>query len=521
MKNYILLAAGFLCCAVLFSETPAPVFNWSLLASGSWEGFSSSSGTLNNRAEFKLNFLPAGLTLRAEVLDRRPLIFNFDSPWKDPEKAATNFLGGFYHKPTGSRLLYGALDEWGLSARIRNPWIRSPAYAENHKPLFADLKTSASSTKNDEVYLYLASPFFNVSPNVKMKGFITAQTETEEFKGALAGGVDFVLPNKTGILMEAFYTGTTLPPTKNSSWFTWPPPLPEREFRLFAGGLLFHNQFISVSADLAVSETFAWGTDIYGNFGISLTPFLPSGRIARPLSISFTADGAGDRFVYRDGADHGAGFRGAGKIEWKGKRSSILRVNTVLRSEGIGERFYRSSTGIYYRFPYAAKNDENFFRFTRISLNADRNAENLQKINDKYTGYFGMSLNLPDNLIDKQKNWLKTPLGVNFSGSIRVLSVSESNPSPFPVPNNPWNYDTAEINCEFTWYPSIFQFKTKTGYTFIPENEGKWDVSFSSAVRFKHGRLSIKSFSPDFPQKWNWTVSWKLEAERNLKQKNE
>jgi len=508
MKYLYFFAAGLFFCAVLSAESPAPFFNWSLLASGSFEDVSLSGGTLHNRGDLRLNFSPAGLTLRGEILDRRKLNFNPDLPLNDPKRQTTNFLGALYHKPTGSRILYGALDEWGLSARIRNPWIRSPPYAENHKPLIADLKTAAASAKNDEAYLYLSSPQINILPNVKMRGFITAQTEIEEFKGSVAGGMDFSLPNKTGVLLETFYTAATLPKTKNSSWFTFPPPLPEREFKLYAAGLLFHNQFISASSDLAVSETFAWGTDMYGSIGISLTPPLPFAAKNRPLSISFTADGAGERFTFRDGLGHGAGFRSAGKIEWKGKRTSLFRVNTVLRGQGIGEYFNRSSSGFYYRFPARKRLDDSVFRFTRISFTADRNAVNLQKINDKFTGHIGISLNL-------QKLRIKSPFGVNFSGSITTLTAEENSPFPYPVPNDSWNFNSAGINFEFIWSPLFLQFKTGLGYTNEvkkeAENEEKWDFSVSSAARFKNGRLSLKAASPDFPEKWNFTVSWRLE----------
>jgi hypothetical protein len=498
MKNLSFFTVAFLSCAVLSAET-----NWSLLTSGSWEENSLSDGTLNSRGDIKLNFL--GLTLRGEVLDKREIYFSLDD---DPEKRTTNFLGALYHKPTGSRLLYGTLDEWGLSARIRNPWIRSPPYAENHKPLIADLKTVVSSTKKDEAYLYLSSSYLNIFPNVKMKGFVTAQTEIEKYKGAFSGGMDFVLPNKTGISMETFYTSAILHATKNSSWFTSPPPLPEREFKLYAAGLLFHNQFISASADFALSETFAWGTDFYGNLGISLSPLLPFGKRARPLLISFAADGAGERFIYRDGANHGAGLRTAGKIEWKGSGSSLLRLNTVLRSHGIGEYFSRSSTGFYFRFPANKNRLNNFFRFTRISFTADRNSDNLQKISDRFTGNAGISLNL-------KSIGIKSPLGVNFSGSIKFLSAAEEPPSPYPILKNPRELDSAGVNCEFIWSPHKFQFKSKIGYTNEvkkeEENEEKWDFSISSAIRFKHGRLSLKAASPDFPKKWNITASWRQE----------
>jgi len=512
MKKISFLAAAFLCGAVLFAQSPAQVFNWSLFESGLWEGIDldsndGSTSTLHNRGEIKLNFLPIDLSLRGQVLDRRTLNFELDPPWSEPEKTVTNFNGALYHRTTGSRLLFGVIDEWGLPARIRNPWIRSPPYAENHKPIMADLKTAASSTKEDEAYLYLSSPFLEPFPDMRMRGFLSAQTETISFKPALSGGVDLVFGKNINLLFETFYTGATLPPTKSSSWFSDPPPLPERKFDLYAAGVLFSSPLFTVSTDWAFSQTFARGTDVYGNLGVTITPLLPYGNIKRPLTVSLAADGAGKRFVYRDGANHGEGFRSAAKIELKGARSSLLRINTVLRGTGIGGDFNRSSTGFYYRFPAAARNQsgENFpVRLTRISLTMDRNAVNPQKISNGLSGYLGFSVNL-------QKVSINSPLGVNFSGSIRGLTSSEGVPPPYPVSEEPWQLDSAGINCEFTWSPLNFQFKMKTGYSINAKNEEKWLFSLNGAIRFNYGRLSLKAETQDFPDKWNLTISWNLQ----------
>ena len=527
MKLFSFLAVAFLCGAAVFAESPAlagesetsappkasvgngeisPLFSWSMLWSGSWEESASTSlsGTLHNRGEIRINILPLGLSLRGGVLDRRTLRFKLDQPFGDPEKWITNFTGGLYHKPTGSRLLFGVLDEWGLSARIRSPWIRSPPYTENHKPLIADIKTTASSTKEDEVYLYLSSPLLEIFPNVKMRGFVSAQTETEEFKPAFSSGLDFTFAGKKGLLLEVFYTGAELAPTKQSTWFSDPPSLPEREFRLYAAGLLFTSPNFSISSDFAFSETFAWGADIYGNLGVSLTPLLPFGSRARPLTVSLAVDGAGERFIYRDGVNHGPGFRSAAKIEWKGVRNSLLRLNTVLRGPGFGEDFNRSSTGFYYRFPAAAKNRDGFpVSLTRISLTVDRNAVNPQKISDGLSGYVGFSINL-------QPIAINSPLGVVFSGSVDWLAAME-NPPPYPLSGETRHFDAAGTSCELSWSPWHFQFRSKLGYTVYAKKDEKWDFSLSAAIRFKNGRLSLKAASSDFPKKWRWTVSWRLE----------
>jgi hypothetical protein len=508
MKYLSFLAAGLLYSAVFFAEPMAsaspskknikeqPYFNWTLLWSGSWV----ENRTLHNQGEIKLNFIPFGLTLRGEALDRHTMNFELDPPWGDPEKVLTHFLGGLYHKPTGSRLLYGVLDEWGLPARIRNPWIRSAPYAENHKPIMADIKTAVSSTKEDEAYLYLSSPFINLFSTVKIRSFASAQTKTDNFSPDLCMGFDAVFTKNTGFLLEVFSTGATLPPTKNSTWFSNPPPLPEREFKLYAIGLIFKSPLLSVSSDYAYSETFAWGKDFYVNLGIRLTPQLPFGGKSRPLSISLAADDAGERFVYRDGINHGEGFRSAGKIEYKGARNSLFKADTVLRGPHLGGEFNRSSSDLYYRFP--ARRDSFPVRLTKISFSADRNAVNLQKIIDGYGGNLGLAVAMPK---------VKTgSLGVAFSGSVKGLSSSET-PSPYPVSFDSWVFNNASANCELSWSPLNLQIKSKVGCTCHANKEDDWDISLYAAIRFKRGRLSIKAESPDFPEKWNWTVSWRLE----------
>ena len=531
MKYFAFFAAvWFLSGAVVFAQETRekqPVFDWSLLLSTFYDGnnINPSNFTFNNRGDIRFSFLPVGLELRAEVLDKHTLNFELDAPW-DNGKGITNFTGGIYHKPTSSRVLFGVLDEWGLSARIRNPWIRSPPYAENYKPLMADIKTVPSGTKEDEAYLYLSSPSLNLFSNFEFRGFVSAQTELDEFSPALSGGLDVDFSKKTGLLLEFFYTGVTLPPTNSSTWFSQPPSLPQRDFRLYAGGILFNSPFITVSGDFAHSQTFAWGTDIYANFGVCITPLLfktaRTTNQARPLSLSFVMDGAGERFVYRDGADHGAGIRGAGKIEWKGKGSSLFRINTVLRGPGFGEEFNRSSSGIYYRFPAANKNSPPV-RFTRLSMTVDRNAENPEKISDKLSGNMGISIRLPKVL----KN---STFGINFSGSINGLAESTENPFAYPIPQaadlSPyWIFHAANASCELIWssgsikfpriskYPMNFQFKNKFGYAAFDNKDDIWDVSFSFSYSFKQGRLSVKAESPDFPEKWDWNISWRFKKD--------
>jgi hypothetical protein len=486
----------YLFCVLVFVSvhSAAQAFDWNALYSGSWE----ESKTLHDRIELKMNWLP-NLGMRFQALDRRTLNFELDKPFGNPEKAVTNFLGALYHKPTGSRLLYGVLDEWGLSARIRNPWIRSAPYSENHKPLMADLKTAASATKEDEAYLYLSNPFMNLA-KVNLKAFVSAQTAIENPAPVLSIGLDTVFNKRTSFLTEAFYMNKTLAAKSASAWFADPPPLPERDFNLSAFGMLFTSPYFSLSSDFAFSQAFAWGKDIYTNLGISIKP-------VKPLFISFAADGAGERFVSRDGLHHGSNFRTAGKIEYKGKRSSLMRLATVLRGPSFSDSFNRGSISTYYRFPARSAKDSSSFpvRFTRISLDIDRNATNLSKIDDKISANIGFSIIMPKKI---------KAIGLNLSCFLKEQTSSDEILFPYPLLNETHEYDSAGGSGELSWSPRIFQFKTKLAYTNFARKDNIWDLSLSGAIRFKHGRLSLKASFPKLGEKWNLTAAWRFEGKK-------
>jgi hypothetical protein len=473
---------------------------------------------LNNRGDLRLTLPGPGLILRTEVIDRRPIDPGSPSPWQDTGHSITNYAAGLYHRATGSRLLYGILDEWGLPGRVRNPWIRGLPLAEAHKPSMADLKTSASVNGKPETYLYLGSPgleLFKQHPirRVSLRGYASAQVD-QGMNPGFGGGLEARFGEKNEIRLDGFYTGKTLPPRKSSSWFSDAPPLPEREFRLSALGLLLNTPILTLSSDWAVSETFAWGRDLYGNLGLRFGHPLPAdwGR----WNLSLAADGAGGRYTGRDGSSPGSGFRTGGVLEWIGKRGGRLRLSSSLRSPGLEEPFNRSSSNLSWRLPAPGKNSAALFRFTRISLEADRNASEPDKILDGLSLTAGFSLN-PRNYsgskpgAGKFRGLLNSPAGFSLSGSLKGTAGGEGSPSPYPVPQYPYRFDSAKAGGELIWSPGIFQFKTKAEYGIKNEKESVWETSFTAAVRFKPGRFSVKISSPDFPEKWNYTISWRAE----------
>ena len=526
-------------------EGAAQGFTWDLMWAGSWE----ESKSLLNRGDFRLGLTWPGLVTRAQALDKHTLNFELDQPWGEPSSGITSASVGLYHQATGSRLLYGVLDEWGLPARIRSPWIRSAPYMENHQPVMADLRTTTSTTKTDELYLYLSSPrlslndlpLFENAPEMAVRGFGSAQFPTMDavggnFAPAFSGGLETLFAGDIELLLEGFYTGRELPARAGSAWFSDPPPLPDRDFRLGAAALLLNTPYVSFASDWAWSETFAWGTGVYGNAGIRVSPPFswnerPKPGKPGPWSLSLAADGMSERYVGRDGTSPGGGLRTAGKVEWKGPRSSLFKVNTTLRSPALDDPFERSSSGVYYRFPALSANATNRAQFplrvSRMSLNVDRNASNLKKIYDDIDGALGLSLSLPPMLLPppllpasartKNPKPKSYPLSINLSATIKTLGSSAEVPPPYPfLPLNteqgaPMEFDSAKESLELLWSPGIFQFRTRWGYTSYAKKDNQWDGSISAAVRFKHGRFSVKFAWPIFPEKWNCTLSWRLE----------
>ena len=524
--KYFILFFGLFMPAFIHAQA---LFTWDLMYAGSWE----ESKTLNNRLDLRFNFTGPALLVRAQALDRHTVNFELDPVWGDPAKGITSCSLGLYHRTdssqtTDSRFLYGVLDEWGLSARIRSPWIRSAPYAENHKPILADLRTTTSASKKDELYLYLSSPRFSLNPfglDILLRGFASGQftpansTDTGPAP-AFAGGAEAVIGKKTNLLIECFFTGFKLPAKEPDTWFSDPPPLPVRDFRLEAVSLMLNIPWLSVTSDWAWSQTFAYGKGVYGNLGLRVNPPFFSA-----WSLSLTADGMSERYTGRDGGNPGGGFRTAWKLERKGAHSSFFRVNNSFRGSTVGEPFERSSIGLYYRFPSSSPNvagTKGFpLRISRIALNADRNASDLKKINDGIDGSLGLSLNLPPLLLPKYllsasavkvKN-LKPkvyPLNINLTESIDWLGRSDEQPSPFPF-SSPVDFNSAKTACELLWSPGILQFRTRWGYTVYAGKDNLWEASIGASARFKHGSFSVKFAWPAFPEKWNCTLAWRAE----------
>ena len=481
---------------IVAGESTEAFFNWNLLWAGSWtrslnlarEELSPDllfqGGTLVNRGDLRIGLTRQGLDLRIQGIDRRVI------------PGGTGHINpglGLYFDGGGilgmSRLLYGVLDEYGLSARIRNVWIRSPPYAENRRPMMSDLRRDPSN-REPETYLYFGLPQFDLSQWGLLSGFASVQAD-DEFNPAFGGGFD-IRPNRTtNFRLEGFYTHRLLDARDTNSWFSLSAPLPEREFRLFVLGTALETRYIGVAADLAYSEVFAWGQDIYGNAAFRLGN--------RPWRLSLAAEGTGSRYVDRAGNTSAQGFRLAGRLERQWIRSGLFRFNTVLRSPGWAEDFERGSMQIYFRPSAPPGRTLPLFRFSRASLSLGRNAVNPMKTEDSLDVLAAFNLRT---------------LRLVVTGSLDSQSVFDADKSPFPLLIAPGfeNFGSAKFSAEAAYNIKGLQLRHKIGYMIRAEREPIWDFSLHGALRMgKLGRVSLRIAAPEFPDKWNYALSWRME----------
>jgi hypothetical protein len=361
---------------------------------------------------------------------------------------------------------------------------------ESRQPSSRDLKLEPSAQDQSETYLYLALPR-KLLPGFGVFASALLDDEQNPAFGAGAslerGGID--------ITLEGFYAKKGLPPRRVTTWFSVAPPLPERDFQIYAVSALFSSSLAAFATDWAFSETYAWGRGIYGNFSLRLG--------YKPWRFSLAGDAAGGRFADRSGGTAGAGFRLAAKGERFWPRSGLLRFQSTLRSSGLGDDFSRGSISAYYRpsAPTAAakRSDPYRLRFSRSSLSLSRDARDPEKTADNLDALAGFSFG---------------PLSAVLSCSLHGLSYLD-NENLFAIPIFE-SFDSFKVSGELGWKPSsahlgAIDLRARLGHTIRQKKDPLWDFSFNSSLKHgKWGRVGLKIASPDFPKKWNYTLSWRF-----------
>jgi hypothetical protein len=165
----------------------------------------------------------------------------------------------------------------------------------------------------------------------------------------------------------------------------------------------------------------------------------------------------------------------------------------------LGEDFDRGSLNIYYRPSAPRGKAVPLFRFTRASLNLSRNAVDSEKILDSL-----------DILTAFNFRTLRTV----FTGSIDGRSAFDSEQFLFPLPIPPCfeNFESFKVSGEITWVLKTIQLRYKMGYMVRAEKDPILDFSLNGSLKTGNfGRVSFKITSTDFPEKWTYNLSWRLQ----------
>ncbi|MDR0403365.1 MAG: hypothetical protein LBH35_07235 [Treponema sp.] len=516
MKRLLFLwAACSLAAGPVFAGEPAPAAKnrpetpaLSLLFAGSWE----RGGNLSGRARLVLEMPASGLGFRVQYTDRRNASSRGAFAESFSENSLAAFSGGVYHKPTGSRFLYGMITTSGLAARITNPRLKGLPFEENRVPSQSELKTESSTTALPSFYLHLASSELEAgsSPKFRVKAFgaVSLKSEGEpgttlSFSpggGAVTAGTTLSFSRNSWARLEGYYAEGTIPPRTQSGWFSHKPALPERDFRVYAGSVTLHFPGFGLAADGAWSETFAYGRGFYGNLGLRFGD--------RPWRLSFAADGSGSRYTGPDGGENGAELRFAARLERRGRRASLFRIQALVRAAEtedsdpgafweLAETPNRYSFGVYYRpqqgggsfgvraLSFSLKND------SRVPEKESAGAEAL------------VSLRL---------------FQLGFDSRINVSGIKKENPEEHPsfpgtIRAGEYRFDSLRLRESLVWSRGFFQCKAGFGYTTEMKAAGPktfYDASLALSFKGKHGWFSLKLDSPDFPGDWGCTLSWLL-----------
>jgi hypothetical protein len=473
-----------------------------LLWSGSWE----YGKNFANRGELRLSLPLASfgstgrdeLSFRFQVLDRRST-----SSWE--EQGLSTFALGLYHKATGSRLLYGQLDEWGLPARIRNPWIRSLPLVEYRGPSLADLKTDMAVSQGQAAYLYLGSPAlespvfgtWNVFVSALARQDLTDKTLGDQIQGSFAerpdlgGGIQGVFSNRRIVRVEGFYTTRILEAYRPSSWFSKNPPLPERDFRLRALSFLFSSPALGIAADGAYSETFAYGRGAYGSLGLRLGD--------RPWRLSLASDAIGGRYVGRDGSANGSGFRGGGRLERRGRRSDFFSVSTSLRGRTLEEGINKSNTVLNRRFPNNPGKPPSALRLAKITLTLKRDTDTLD------------TSSRPLDSAALLSGFQKGPVRVELGSALSWTAALE--PRVFPdfsrLKNFHENLYEWEGSAKAAVRISALTLETKAAYS-MTGDRGYWENSLAAVFLWREFRLRAALSYAGKTETLGFTLSWRF-----------
>jgi hypothetical protein len=438
--------------------------------SASWE----HEKDIINRLDLKLGMPGPGILIRGQLLDKRPV------PFSEMDNVPLMALGGgLYHTGTGSRFLYGNVDETGLAARLKNTWIRGVPLQTNHPPSSSDLTTVPSSTKEAAYFLYLGSPRWG-----PLRLFSSIYMEND-FRPLFIAGIDYYFSPKVWMKVEGLYTEQMAAARQPSAWFSEDAWLPERRSRLIGGSVNFNHPDWGIAGDAAFSETFAFGRGLYGDASLRLGQ--------RPWRFQAGFDMVNGAFTDREGEIPDNGFRTGMQFEYWGKVGAFFKMTANVQGAEFGESLAKSRFAASYYFP-VPKNA--FVRISRVHFNLDGNS--LLQSEPGSGAKTGFALYIGPILATTE---------VGIQGS------DENNQNAFPRINDFASWDVLSFSEELQYRISVWTFRAKFSYSIEEKKDSKVNViglQLYTSARWKWGRVSGTFRFDEFPHDWTFTIRAQL-----------
>lgn len=466
----IILVFGLLHGDCVFAQARKSGFFLDPLWTASWE----HEKDLINRLDLKLGIPGPGLLFRGQLLNKRsvPFVETDDHP-------LTDLAAGMYHTGTGSRFLYGKMNETGLSARLKNIWTHGVPLQTNHSPSSNDLSTSPSSTKEEGFFFYAGSP--RLGP---LRLFSSMYFEND-LEPLYIAGIDYYFSPKIWMKIEGLYMEHTLDARQPSTWFAEEAWLPERKSRLYGGSVNVNYPFWGISADAAFSETFAFGQGWYANTSFRLGH--------RPWRFQLGFDMIDGAFTDRAGKIPDNGMRGGIQFEAWRKAGAFFKMSANIQGPRFGETLAKSRLALNYSFP-VPKNS--FVRLSRIHVNLDGNS--LLQLKPGSAAKTGFGLYIGPVLITSEAG---------------IHGDDKNNQNALPRFSDFEAWDALSFSEELQYRIKVWTFRTKFIYSIEEKRNGKVDtyaLQFYAAAHWKWGRISGTFRFDEFPDTWTFTIRCQL-----------
>jgi hypothetical protein len=136
-----------------------------------------------------------------------------------------------------------------------------------------------------------------------------------------------------------------------------------------------------------------------------------------------------------------------------------------------------------------------------VVLGFDRNAADRKNPIDGVSLLFGCKLGP-----------FRSNIGAYLDGKVPSLEGTAYF-SPYPDPFGEHDFEQARFSGDLSYTWRFLTLGARAACTIRPEKEDLWEASASVSAKAKWGRLAVKVASPKLPEKWEYSISYRLQSE--------